>query len=133
MRCSYEGVGRRLGEPALRMSCAVRCPRWEDLAGVERLTRPEGGLELRHSVHVLLREHERHVLLLLQTDAVFSRQDAARVEAYLQYLAAGLQRSIGVSGLAFIEENERMQITVPRVKQVGDGQTGTPLRPSPPL
>ena len=55
----------------------------EYLAGVEHLVRPEGGLELCHGVHVLLREHERHVLLLLQADAVFSRQDAARVKAYL--------------------------------------------------
>ena len=51
---------------------------------------------------------------------MFAGEDAADFHAELQNLARYLQRRFGVARLALVEQDGRVQVAVPGVKQVGD-------------
>ena len=91
------GVGN---EGGVIYACVLR-PLGEYLAGIEMVVSPERRLQPRHSLHVVIGEHERHELLLLQAYAVLTGQYAAKLDAQLQDAAAYLQRLPGqlASGL----------------------------------
>src|SRR5215813_8729170 len=105
---------RAVGDAALAAGLA----RGEDLAGIAEAARIEGLAELAHEGEIRLGEDERHVVHLLETDAVLARDGAAHFRADLEDLAAGLDNARLFTGDSRIVEDVRMEIAVTRVEHV---------------
>src|SRR5215210_2876837 len=103
-------AGDLAAEPRRRHHLAwIREPR-----RVERATQPLEGVEIG------LVEHLRHVLLLVHADAVLARDRAAGVQARVEDLARQLLGPLGLSVVAAVVTDQRVQVAVARVEDVGD-------------
>src|SRR5690242_18582682 len=101
---------RTVGDAALAAGLA----RGEDLAGIAEAAGVEGLAELAHEGEVGLAEDERHVIHLLEADAVLARDGAAHLGADLEDLAARLDHARLLAGDARIVEDVRVEIAVAR-------------------
>src|SRR5262249_14044033 len=79
--------------------------------------------ELVHEREVGLAEDERHVVHLLEPDAVLAGDGAADLGADLEDLAARLDHARFLAGNAWIVEDVRMQVAVARVEDVAHAKT----------
>src|SRR5215210_1388914 len=79
-----------------------------------------------HDVHVVIGEHPGHVLLLVLPDAVLPGKRSPVIQAGEDDLAGKL---LGILGLALgvvVVQNERMQVPVPSVEDIGYPQAVLP-------
>ena len=75
---------------------------------------------------VVLREHERHEVALLQPDPVLAAERAAGVDAEPDDLLRRSEHALQHARLASVEGQQRMQVAVARVEHVGDGDALAP-------
>ena len=95
---------------------------WHDLAGVGETVGIEGAAEALERVEVRLAEHVRHVALLVDADSVLAGDRPALVDACAHDQPRELLRPLGLPGHAAVVADERMQVSVARVKHVGHSQ-----------
>src|SRR5207302_10720924 len=69
-----------------------------------------------------LAEHLRDVAALLDADAVLAGDRAAVADARFQDFRARIHHALDGAGLALVEEDERMEVAVAGVEDVGDPQ-----------
>src|SRR5438105_3567140 len=94
----------------------------EHLAGVEQALGVEGAFEPLLLVQIDLGEHRRHQVALLDADAVLAGQHAADLDAELQNVRAEFFGALELTRLVGVVEDERMQIAVAGVEDIGDAQ-----------
>mmetsp|Transcript_29715 Transcript_29715/g.46395 ORF Transcript_29715/g.46395 Transcript_29715/m.46395 type:complete len:222 (+) Transcript_29715:279-944(+) len=92
------------------------------LAGVEGAGGVEGGLELQHLRALLGAELHAHGVQLLDTHAVLARHGAAEGHAALQDLGTEQLAALQLVGVVGIEQDQRVQIAVARVEDIGAAQ-----------
>src|SRR5215472_12238259 len=109
---------RAVGDAALAAGLA----RGEDLAGIAEAARVESLAKLMHEGEVRLAEDERHVVHLLEPDAVLARDGAADLGADLEDLAARLDHARFLAGDARIVEDVRVQVAVAGVEDVANAK-----------
>src|SRR4051794_25443013 len=90
-----------------------------DLAGVGEPGRVPGAAQLLERGEVVLPEHLRHVLLLVDADAVLAGDRPAGLQARVEDPARELLRARGLALAAPVEAHQRMQVAVARVEDVG--------------
>src|SRR3546814_15021439 len=73
-------------------------------------------------LQVGLAEHRAHEIALLDADAMLAGQHAADLDAELQDVGAEVLRLLQLARLVGVVEDERMQVAVAGVKDVGDAQ-----------
>ena len=105
---------------AAELGAAVQ--RREDLAGIEQALAVERAFEALLLVEVDLREHDRHEVAFLDADAMLTGQHAADLDAQPQDIGAEFLGALELAGRIRIVENERMQVAVAGVEDVGDAQ-----------
>src|SRR5688500_16090017 len=108
-----EGRDRR---STMDLTAALVCR--ERLARVEAFAGPEGPLELRHRRHVRLGEDQRHVVALLDTDAVLPGDRSARLNANAQDLPAGVEHLRGRAGHALVEHDVGVEVAVAGMEDI---------------
>jgi hypothetical protein len=69
-----------------------------------------------------LAEHRRHQVALFDADAMFAGQHAADLDAEAQDVGAEGLRLLQLARIVGIIQNQRMQIAVAGVEDVGDAQ-----------
>src|SRR5215211_1061130 len=94
----------------------------EDLARVADPVRVEGAPEELHDVHVLRGEHLGHVLHLVAPDAVLARERPAVLQAGEDDLPGQLLGLVGLARGVVVVEDERVEVAVTSVEDVGDPQ-----------
>src|ERR1039457_6433472 len=94
----------------------------EDLAGVREVLRVEGPLHLHLGLDVLLGDSEPHGVHLLDADPVLAADRPAHLDAELEDLHAGLHHPGLLLGVAPVEQDQRVEVPVPGVEDVGDLQ-----------
>src|SRR5262249_7080838 len=109
---------RAVGDAALAAGLA----RGEDLAGIAEAARVESLAKLMHEGEVRLAEDERHVVHLLEPDAVLAGDGAADLGAALEDLAARLDHARFLTRNARIVEDVRVEIAVARVEDVAHAE-----------
>jgi hypothetical protein len=118
--------------PALPLSAWVLPPTMEtrvprSLAVGQHLLRvhPPGGIErapnARLRREVVVGEHERHEVPLLESDAMFARKRAPGVDAEPDDLLRRSEHALQHARLAPVERQEGVKVAVARVEHVGDG------------
>ena len=95
----------------------------ENLPGIEQAFRIEGALEALLLVDVDLGEHRAHEVALLDADAVLAGQDPADLHAEPQDVGAERFRLVQLARLVGVVEDERMQVAVAGVEDVGAAQS----------
>src|SRR5918995_5844160 len=75
-----------------------------------------------HNVHVIIGEHPGHVLLLVLPDAVLPGERSPVIQTGEDDLTGQLLGPLGLALGVVVVENERMQVPVPGVEDVGDPQ-----------
>src|SRR5262245_9900750 len=93
------------------------------LVRVEQPLRVEHGLEAHLQPQVGLAELHAHEVALLEAHAVLAREAAAHVDAQLEDLGARLLGSLGLGRIVGVVEDERMQVAVAGVEDVGHPET----------
>src|SRR5215211_590740 len=88
--------------------------------------RIEGAPQELHDVHVVIGEHPGPVLLFDLPYAVLPGERSTVIQAGEDYLAGQLLGLLGLALRVVVVENERMQISVPGVEDVGDPQAVPP-------
>ena len=73
-----------------------------------------------HRLQIIRREHLLHEMDLLDADAVFARHAAAAGQTRFEDFIARVQHAFDLLGMAFIEEQDRMDVAVARVEDVDD-------------
>ena len=76
--------------------------------------------QVRHSGEVVSGEHLVHELDLLDADPVFASDASATSKTLIQDLAACFQDVFGLFQIAFVEQQDRMDISVAGVENVHD-------------
>ena len=94
----------------------------EHLAGVQQPVRVEGGLEPALLLQFMGVELHRHQVALFHADAMLAGQAAADLDAQLQDVGAEFLGGMEAGGIVGIEHDQRMQIAVAGVEDVGDLQ-----------
>ena len=92
------------------------------LAGFSRHLGSNTRLDAHLHVEVGRRELRRHQLAFLDADAVLAGEAAAELDAEPQDSCARKFRPVGLFGAVGIVENQRMEIAVAGVEDVGDLQ-----------
>ena len=105
-----------------RPSSAQRCSFGNTLPGLSRPLGVERAFEPLLLVEVVLGEHHRHQVALLDADAVLAGQHAADLDAELEDFGAELLGLLQLARLVGVVEDQRMQIAVAGVEHVGDAQ-----------
>src|SRR5207244_8218602 len=105
---------RTIGDARLATGLA----RGEDLAGIAQAARVPGFPHAAHGVQVRLGEDERHVVHLLEPDAVLARDRAADIGADLEDLAARRDHARDFSRPAGIVEDVGMEVAVAGMEHV---------------
>ena len=77
---------------------------------------------LPHQVQIRFAEHQRHKLVFLHAHAVLSSERAAHLHAKAHDLIAGGPGAPKLIGIAMIEKDQRVEISVSGVKNVSDDQ-----------
>src|SRR5690606_24243624 len=91
----------------------------EDLSRVAEIFGVEGAAQALHRVEVGRAEHLRHVLLLVGTDTVLTRDGSPVLQAYPEDLGRNRFRVLRFALHPAIVEDQRVQVAVSRVKDVG--------------
>lgn len=97
--------------------------RWEHFTRIQQPFRIEGALQALLLIEVYGAEHDLHEVALLHADPVLARQHATDGNAELQDVGAKRLGSFKFARLVRIVEDERMQIAVSGMKDVGDPQS----------
>src|SRR5262249_40657180 len=92
----------------------------ENLARIEKPARIERALHRHLDGEVLPVELKPHEVALFNANAVLAGQAAANVDAQLQDISPGLLGGGELGGVVRIIENERMQVAIAGVKDIGD-------------
>src|SRR5882724_9985252 len=92
-------------------------------SGIEQAVRIERAFQPLLLIEIDLAEHFRHQIALLDADAMFAGQDAAKLDATAQDVGAEGFRPLHLAGLVGVVEDQGMQIAVAGVKHVGDAET----------
>src|SRR5215204_1245848 len=106
--------------PVLARYLAAETRRRHHLAGVREAGGIERAAQPLERVEVGLAEHLRHVLLLVDADAVLAGDRAARLQARVEDPAGELLGALGLALVAAVEADERMEVAVAGVEDVGD-------------
>src|SRR4029079_10913884 len=93
---------------------AAQPRRAHQLARVRQPGRIERAAQPLERVEVLLGEHLRHVLLLVDADTVLARDRPARVQAGVDDQPRELLGALGVALLAPVVTDQRVQVAVAR-------------------
>src|SRR5262249_6435692 len=117
---------RQIGEARLaavdvdapQLGAAVQ--RREDLARVEQRIGVEHALHPLLLGQIRLVEHCRHEIALLDADPMLAGEHAAYLDAKLQDVRAERLRAFELAGIVRVVEDERVQIAVAGVEDVGD-------------
>src|SRR5215216_1111344 len=91
---------------------AAQPRRRHHLARVGQALRIERAAQALERVEVGLAEHLRHVLLLVDADAVLPRDRATGLEARVEDPTGQLLRALGLALVAPVEADERVQVPV---------------------
>ncbi len=75
-----------------------------------------------HHRQIGLVEHVAHVLQLFHAHAMFAGNRTAQVDAHVQDLAGQRFGPFQRTGLAAVVENQRVQVAIPGVEDIGDAQ-----------
>ena len=75
---------------------------------------------IAHHQQIFRTKNERHLLAFLNTDAVLSSQATTQVYTRFQNFLAGLDHPLSFARVALVIHQNRMNITVARVKNVGN-------------
>jgi hypothetical protein len=94
----------------------------EYLAGIEQRLVVEGALDAFLLGQVGLVEHGRHQVPLLGADAVLAGQHATHLDAQAQDVGAEGLRLLQVARHVGVEQDERVQVAVAGVEDIGDRQ-----------
>src|SRR5204863_7187792 len=94
----------------------------DDLAGVAKARGVDGRAHAQHRAERVVVEDERQVFALVQANAVLARDRPARAHAGLHDLAPGEFDARHLFRVARVEADERVQVSVARVEDVGDAQ-----------
>src|SRR3954464_15765276 len=97
---------------------AAQSRRRHDLAGVGQPGRVERAAQALERVQVLLAEHLRHVLLLVDPDAVLAGDRPAGVQAGVEDEPGELLGALGFALHAAVVADERVQVAVAGVEDV---------------
>src|SRR5215207_2365362 len=92
----------------------------EDLARVADPVRVEGAPQELHDVHVVGGEHLGHVLHLVAPDAVLARERPTVLQAGEDDLPGQLFGLVGLTRGVVVVEDERVEVAVAGVEDVGD-------------
>src|SRR5476651_2387250 len=95
---------------------------WKYLAGIQQALVVEGAFQPLLLGEIDFGEHRGHQVALLDADAVLAGQDAADLDAKPEDVSAESFGTVEFVRLVRVIENERMQITVASVKDVGDAE-----------
>ena len=106
----------------MRPSSAQRCSVGKTLPGIEQAAVVEGAFEPLLLGEIGLGEHRRHQVALLHADAMLAGEHAADLDAELEDIRAECLRSLELARLVGVVENQRVQIAVAGVEDVGDAQ-----------
>ena len=101
-----------------KFGAPVQCRK--DLARIQQAIRIEGAFEALLLLEVILVEHRTHKVTLLNSNAVLARQNAADLDAKLEDFAPELFCLLQFTGVVGIIEDQRMQISIACMKDVGD-------------
>src|SRR5579862_10071441 len=94
----------------------------ELLAGVEQPIGIEGAFDAQLLIEIRFVEHRSHEIALLDADAVLAAQNAADLDAIAHDIGAAGLGGLELARLVRIVEDERMEIAVAGVKDIGDAQ-----------
>src|SRR5262245_13997370 len=106
---------------------AAQPRRGENLAGIAEMPRVDGVPDSFHHVERVVTEHLRHELTLVHTDAVLTGDRPSCLDAVGQYFSGRLRRALGLSGYVAVVTNQRMQIAVTGVEDIGDSKAAASL------
>lgn len=90
----------------------------EHFVGAEIAERIEGVAEVFHGGEVAGREHFVHEADFFDADAVFAGDAAAGGEAFVEDFIAGVENAADLLGVAFVEEQNRMNVAIAGVKNI---------------
>ena len=93
-----------------------------DLAGIEQALGVEGAFEALLLIEVGLAEHHRHQVALLDAHAMLAGENAADFDAQPEDIGAESLRALQLARLVGVVENQRMQVAVAGMKDIGDTQ-----------
>ena len=96
----------------------------EDFCGIGKLERVEGGADALHGGEVWLGKHFGHGAFFVFADAVFAGDGAAGFDAKFENFCGESFGGFFLAGNAAVVENERMEIAVTGVENVGDAESG---------
>src|SRR6266699_4440461 len=96
--------------------------RRKHLARVEQTLVVEGAFEPLLLLEVSLGEHGRHQVALFHAHPVLAGEHAADLDAKLEDVRAELFRTLELARLVGVVENERVEIAVAGMEDVGDGE-----------
>jgi len=96
----------------------VQCRK--DLARIQQAIWIEGAFEALLLLEVIIVEHRTHKVTLLNSNAVLARQNAPDLDAKLEDFAPELFCFLQFTGVVGIIEDQRMQISIACMKDVGD-------------
>ena len=77
--------------------------RWEDFAGIAEILGVEHRPHFLHGGQILLSENQRHIFPFLDANTMLAAEAAPHSGANAKDLFTGLQHSIPLIGVAFIE------------------------------
>ena len=106
----------------MRPSSAQRCSSGNTFPGLSRCFGSNAHLTRCCCVEVVLVEHLRHQVALLDADAVLAGQHAADLDAEPQDVGAESLGRLELARLVGVIEDQRMQIAVAGMEDVGDAQ-----------
>ena len=96
--------------------------RGQHLAGATELFRIEHVPDLCHHQQVRRCEQAIHQADFFHADPMFARHAAAKIDAAIQDFVAGQHDSSHLIRIAFIEQQDRMYVSIPGVKHVDNPQ-----------
>src|SRR5664279_1604722 len=94
----------------------------EDLPGIGQVLGIEGPLHPELALDVRLRQHEAHGIHLLEAYAVLAADGPAQLDAKGEDFHACLHDPLLLLGIPPVEEDQRVQVPVARVEDVGNLQ-----------
>src|SRR6187455_2530471 len=97
--------------------------RRKDFAWIAQAFRIERVPHRLHHVEAVLREHLRHELFLVGTDAVLTRDRSTGFDAVDQNLSRDPLRQLGLPFDALVVTDQRMQIAIAGVEHIPDAKT----------
>ena len=92
------------------------------MPGFKQALLVEGAFDADLLVEVDFVEHFGHQVALFDADAMFAGQHAADLDAEPQYVGAEILGALQFARHIGVEQDQRMQIAVAGVKDIGDAQ-----------